>query len=325
MKILVTGGAGFIASNLIKRLLDSGNKVVAIDNFFLGKKNHIKPYLLNPNFKFLNFDLLDKEGLIRIFKEYSPDRVWHLAANSDISYGEKFTDFDLKGGTLATYNVLESMRLSGCRELIFSSSGAVYGEAKIYPTPENYGPLMPISLYASSKLACEGLISSYSHSFEIQAWMFRFGNVVGPNATHGVIYDFVNRLLVDNTILKILGDGAQTKPYMHVEDCLDGMEFAQSNSNETINFFNLAAPDQTSVNTIAGWTLSEMGIFYSECEVTFTGGKRGWRGDVPYVNLDTKKIRDLGWMPKLNSDGAIKKAIHEIVLQLTDAKNKGDK
>jgi UDP-glucose 4-epimerase len=324
MKILVTGAAGFIASNLIKRLLDAGNEVVAIDNYFLGKKIHIEPYLLNPNFKFIDFDLLNLDGLKRIFTEHFPDRVWHLAANSDISYGEKFTDFDLKGGTLATYNVLESMRLSGCRELIFSSSGAVYGEPTMHPTPENYGPLMPISLYAGSKLACEGLVSSYSHSFGIQAWMFRFGNVIGPNPTHGVIFDFANQLLNDRTHLKILGDGTQTKPYMHVEDCLDGMEFAQMNSRDAINFFNLAAPDQTSVSTIAGWILDEMGILSAECEITFTGGRRGWRGDVPFVNLNTEKMRTLGWIPKLNSDGAIKKAIHEIILQLTNAKNKGN-
>jgi len=323
MKILVTGAAGFIASNLIKRLLDAGNQVVAIDNFFLGKINHIDRYLTNPNFKFFNFDLLNLDGLNKIFKESSPDRVWHLAANSDISYGEKFTNFDLKGGTLVTYNVLESMRLCGCKELLFSSSGAVYGEPTTHPTPENYGPLMPISLYAGSKLACEGLVSSYSHSFGIQAWMFRFGNVVGPNPTHGVIYDFVNRLLDDRTHLKILGDGTQTKPYMHVEDCLDGMQFAQLHSNEDINFFNLAAPDQTSVNSIASWILSEMGISADECDISFTGGKRGWRGDVPFVNLDTKKMTTLGWTPKLKSDEAVKKAIHEIVVQLIDSKKRG--
>src|SRR5215213_3232651 len=181
MKVVVTGGAGFIASNLIPRLLNRGDEVFAVDNFFLGKRSFIAPYEKNPAFHFSEFDLLDRERVIAFFADVRPDLVWHVAANSDISYGTAYTDFDLKGGTLVMYNVLEAMRLAESKQLIFSSSGAIYGEPTIMPTPENYGPLLPISLYAASKVACETLITAYAHNYDMGAWIFRFGNIVGPN------------------------------------------------------------------------------------------------------------------------------------------------
>lgn len=316
MKVIITGGAGFIASNLTRRLLDRGVKVIAIDNFFLGKKNYIEPFLINSNYEFVEQDLLDLSLTTQLFLKHKPDRVWHLAANSDISLGAKYTDFDLNGGTLVTYNVLESMRLCQCSEILFSSSGAVYGEPNIHPTPENYGPMFPISLYAASKLACEGLVSAYAHNFNIKSWIFRFGNIVGPNPTHGVISDFVGRLFDDPTRLIILGDGTQAKPYLHVEDCLDGMEFAHIHSDNILNYFNLAVHNRTTVSQIAEWVLNKMGISKTLCSIEFTGGHRGWRGDVPYVNLDTSKINRLGWMPILDSNLAVQKAILEISDQL---------
>ena len=321
MKILVTGGAGFIASNLTRRLLAAGHSVVAIDNFFLGKRKHLTPFLTNSDYTFIEQDLLDLPALHKVFAEHRPERIWHLAANSDISFGTTYTDFDLKGGTLVTYNLLEAMRLGGCLQLMFSSSGAVYGEPTVHPTPEDYGPMLPISLYSASKLACEGLISAYAHSFDIQAWMFRFGNVIGPNPTHGVIPDFLGRLMDDPRRLKILGDGTQAKPYVHVEDCLDGMEYAQAHSNEILNYFNLAVPDQTSVNQIAEWAIEALGIPEGSCEKDCTGGSRGWRGDVPFVNLDTTKLKNLGWGPRLHSNQAVKRAIGEIADQMRAARN----
>jgi UDP-glucose 4-epimerase len=318
MRILITGAAGFIGSNLIKRLLAQGNEVVGIDNLFLGKIKFIESHINNKNFKFINLDILNSKELIILFNQFCPEIVWHLAANSDISYGEKYTDFDLKGGTLVTYNILEAMRISGCKRILFSSSGAVYGEPNIHPTSENYGPLMPISLYAASKLASEGLVSSYAHTFGIQAWIFRFGNIIGPNPTHGVIYDFANNLLKDENNLKILGDGTQKKPYMHVEDCLDGMEYVYRNTNNLVNIFNLSANEQTTVLSIAIWILEEMNIKENKCNFSFTGGNRGWRGDVPFVDLDNTKITMLGWLPKYSSDSAVKKSIKEIVSQLKE-------
>src|SRR5256886_12875831 len=209
---------------------------------------------------FHEMGLVGREGVAAPFPEVRPDCVWHIAANSDISFGTTYTDFDLKGGTLVTYNVLEAMRRCGTREILFSSSGAVYGEPAVLPTPEDYGPLFPISLYAASKIACEGLITAFAHNYDIRAWIFRFGNIVGPFPTRGVIYDFIQKLRRDPTRLQILGDGTQAKPYVHVEDCLDGMMFGYRSARERINCYNLAVGDQTSVNEIARWIIEAMGL-----------------------------------------------------------------
>ena len=314
MKILVTGAAGFIATNLIPRLLRNGDEVYGIDNFFLGKREYLAEH---ERFLFVDHDLLDLETLTRVFTEARPDRVWHLAANSDISFGTKYTDFDLKGGTLVTYNVLEAMRAAGTKEIVFSSSGAVYGEPTVMPTPEDYGPILPISLYAASKVACETLTSAFVHNYDLRAWIFRFGNIVGPNPTHGVMYDFVRRLQQEPTRLEVLGNGTQAKPYVHVEDCLDGIEFGIAHAHEDVNYFNLAVEDQTSVREIAEWTIEAMGIDRASIEVVYGEGPRGWKGDVAQVQLDTRRMTALGWKPRMSSAEATRRAIAEIVAQLT--------
>ena len=308
MKVLVTGAAGFIASNLIPRLLRRGDHVTGVDNFFLGRREYV---VRDPGFDFRELDLLDREAVATLFEETRPDRVWHLAANSDISYGTKYTDFDLKGGTLATYNVLDAMRRADVREIVFSSSGAVYGEPSKMPTPEDYGPIFPISLYAASKVACEGLVTAYVHNYDMRAWIYRFGNIVGPNPTHGVIFDFADKLRRDPRRLEVLGDGTQAKPYVHVEDCLDGMEFGLRHAGDDVNCFNLAVDGQTSVRQIAEWTIEAMGL--SNVEVQYGDSPRGWRGDVAQVRLDTSRMTALGWTPRLSSDEAVRKAIPEIV------------
>ena len=315
MKILVTGAAGFIASNLIPRLLGRGDEVAGADNFFLGKRAYVQQH---PRFAFHEFDLLDLERLVALMESFRPDRVWHLAANSDISYGTKYTDFDLKGGTLVTYNVLEAMRRTGVQEIVFSSSGAVYGEPTVMPTPENYGPILPISLYAASKVACESLITAYAHNYDITAWIYRFGNIVGPNPTHGVIHDFVLRLREDPTRLVVLGDGTQAKPYVYVEDCLDGMEFGISHARDRVNVHNLAVDDQTSVREITDWTIEAMGIDRSSIDVQYGDSPRGWRGDVPQVQLDTRRMTALGWRPKRSSREAVRQSITDTVAQFKD-------
>ncbi|HEX9160747.1 MAG TPA: NAD-dependent epimerase/dehydratase family protein [Thermoanaerobaculia bacterium] len=312
MRVLVTGAAGFIASNLIPRLLARGDEVWGIDNFFLGKRAYV---VKHERFHFHDFDLLDLEQVVAVMERAKPDLIWHLAANSDISYGTKYTDFDLKGGTLATYNVLESMRRTGAVQIIFSSSGAVYGEPAVMPTPEDYGPIFPISLYAASKVACETLITAFGHNYEMRCWMFRFGNIVGPNPTHGVIHDFVLRLRDNPRELVVLGDGTQSKPYVHVTDCIDGIEFGYRNAREQVNCFNLAVDDQTSVTEIAEWTIHAMGIERDSIEVKYTGGPRGWKGDVAQVKLDTRRMAKLGWRPKLTSREAVRRSIGEIVEQ----------
>ncbi|HEX6159379.1 MAG TPA: NAD-dependent epimerase/dehydratase family protein [Thermoanaerobaculia bacterium] len=312
MRVLVTGAAGFIASNLIPRLLARGDEVIGIDNFFLGKREYLTEH---ERFLFIELDLLDLPTLLRIFEEVRPDRVWHLAANSDISFGTKYTDFDLKGGTLVTYNVLEAMRGSGTKEIVFSSSGAVYGEPAVMPTPEDYGPIFPISLYAASKVACESLITAFVHNYDLRAWIFRFGNIVGPNPTHGVIYDFIDKLQKDPARLEVLGDGTQSKPYVHVEDCLDGIEFGIAHARAEVNCFNLAVDDQTSVREIAEWTVEAMGL--RNVAIHYGEGPRGWRGDVAQVKLDTARMSALGWRPKMSSREATRRAIAEIVAQRT--------
>lgn len=311
MKVLVTGAAGFIASNLAPRLLARGDAVVGVDNFFLGKREYIAKDL-----DFRELDLLDLDRVVALVAEVKPERVWHLAANSDISFGTKYTDFDLKGGTIVTYNVLEAMRRAGTKEIVFSSSGAIYGEPTVLPTPEDYGPILPISLYAASKVACETLVTAFAHNYEIRAWIYRFGNIVGPNPTHGVIPDFVRRLRENPTRLVVLGDGLQSKPYVHVEDCIDGMEFGLANAREFVNVFNLAVDDQTSVREIAEWAIAAMGIDRLGVDVEYGDSPRGWLGDVPQVRLDTRRMTALGWTPKLSSAAAVHRAIREIAEQL---------
>jgi len=316
VKIVVTGAAGFIATNLLPRLFRGGHHVHGIDNFFLGKREFIARSAGDPNFHFHEFDLLHRERLIEVFQQLKPDLVWHLAANSDISFGTKYTDFDLKGGTLATYNVLEAMRIAETKELIFSSSGSIYGEPIVMPTPENYGPILPISLYAASKVASETLITAFANNYGIQSWIYRFGNIAGPFPTHGVIHDFVLKLQRDPTRLEILGDGKQSKPYVHVEDCLDGMMFGHQQAKEIVNCYNLAVAGATSVNQIAEWTIEAMGLDPNSVRLEYTGGQRGWPGDVPQVRLDTRRMETLGWRPKMSSDEAVRRAIRETVKQL---------
>lgn len=282
------------------------------DNFFLGKRAYVARH---PRFAFHEIDLLDLDRVFALVGEFKPDRVWHLAANSDISYGTKYTDFDLKGGTLVTYNVLEAMRRAGVREIVFSSSGAVYGEPAVMPTPEDYGPILPISLYAASKAACEALITAFAHNYDIRCWIYRFGNIVGPNPTHGVIHDFVLRLREERTKLVVLGDGSQAKPYVYVEDCLDGMEFGVERARELVNVYNLAVDDQTSVREIAEWTIDAMGIDRAAIDVQYGDSPRGWRGDVPYVKLDTRRMTALGFRPRLSSNEAVRRTIAEVAEQ----------
>jgi len=313
LKILVTGAAGFIATNLVPRLIEAGHEVHGVDNFFLGKREFVER---SPAMHFHEMDLLERERVAALFAEVKPDRVWHLAANSDIGFGTKYTDFDLKGGTLVTYNVLEAMRLAGTKEIVFASSGAIYGEPTVMPTPEDYGPLFPISMYAASKIACETMITSFCHNYAMRTWIFRFGNIVGPFPTHGVIYDFIRKLMADPTRLPMLGDGEQSKPYVHVEDCLDGMMFGQDRAHEEVNCYTLAVPDQTSVNEIAQWTIEEMGLDPERVRIERSGGKRGWPGDVTQVKLDTRRMEALGWRPKMSSGEAVRRTIRECVEQL---------
>ncbi len=308
-KIIVTGGAGFIGSHLVDRLLLRGDEVIVIDNLSSGKIEFINEDLENPDFRFIELDLLNKEELIETVKD--ADAVFHLAANPDVRLGVSDTRVHLEQNIIATYNLLEAMRINKLKNILFTSTSTVYGEALLMPTPEEYGPLIPISLYGASKLACEALITSYCSTFDMNCWLFRFANIVGPRGTHGIIVDFIEKLRKNPASLEILGDGKQRKSYLHVYDCAEAILFAMDNSNEMANIFNIGSEDTISATEIGRIVVEEMGL--QDVEFKYTGGSRGWKGDVPKMMLSIDKIRSLGWKPVYNSEKSVRDAARSIL------------
>ena len=308
-KVFITGGAGFIGSHLVDKLAQEGNQVTVYDNFSSGKEEFIKQHIGKNYFKFIKADLLDLEILKKAIKGH--DLVFHLAANPDIRYGIEHTDTDLKQNTIVTYNVLESMRLIGIKEIAFSSTSTIYGEPKIMPTPEDYGPLYPVSLYGASKLACEALCTSFAHTFNMKCWIFRFANIVGGRGTHGLIFDFIAKLKKNSKELEILGDGKQIKSYLLVDDCIDAMLYAHERSQEQYNVFNLGCNDQIDITSIARILVKKMDL--KDVAFKFTGGSRGWPGDVPQMFLDVNKLNKLGWKAKHSSRQAVEIAIERML------------
>ncbi|MDD4307399.1 MAG: NAD-dependent epimerase/dehydratase family protein [Thermoplasmata archaeon] len=308
MNCLITGGAGFIGSNLADELIKK-HHVTVFDNLSSGKEEHFAHHSGNPNFRFVKGDLTDPKAIEKAM--VGIEMVFHLAANPDVRHGIDHTRIDLEQGTIATHNVLEAMRKAGTKKIAFSSSSTVYGEATVLPTPETYGPMLPISLYGASKLACEGLISSYCHSFGMQAWMFRFANVIGHRGTHGVLVDFIEKLRKDPHNLEILGDGKQKKSYFLVQDCVAGIMTGTEKSSEPINIFNLACEEWTDVTGVADIVVSEMGL--KDVKYHYTGGTRGWVGDIPKTWLSTEKARSMGWRTKHSSEEAVRLAVRELL------------
>ena len=304
MRYFVTGGAGFIGSHLVDKLISHGD-VTVYDNLSSGRKEFIQHHLDKPYFSFIQADLLDLERLTKEMVDY--DVVFHLAANPDARLGLNDTSLDLKQETLVTYNVLEAMRLNNIKKILFSSSGTIYGETPVIPLPEDYGPVLPISLYGAGKVASEALITAFCHTFDMQCWIYRFANIVGKRGTHGVIFDFIHKLKKNPNELEILGDGTQQKPYLSVEDCVEGMLFGFQNSDERVNFFNLGCESTTNVSSIARMVVEEMGL--KNAKFKYTGGDRGWPGDVPQVRFNTRKMQELGWKPKHSSNQAVKRAV----------------
>jgi UDP-glucose 4-epimerase len=309
MKCLVTGGAGFIGSHLVDRLMDNGHYVTVFDNMSVGKVEFLSRHIQNDKFKLIQGDLLNLDLIKKIFSGH--DIIFHLAANPEARLGIKNTDLDLKQETIVTYNVLEAMRKNNIQKIIFSSSGTIYGETPFIPIPENYGPAFPISLYGAGKLASEGLISAFCGTFGMQAWIYRFANIVGPRATHGVIYDFICKLKRNSSDLEILGDGKQSKPYLYVVECVEGILFGLENASEKINVYNLGCTSTTNVNTIAQILIEEMEL--TCVNFKYSGGSRGWPGDVPQFRCDTRKATALGWKAKYSSNEAVRKAIRGIL------------
>lgn len=307
-RYFLTGGAGFIGSHLVDRLAKIG-KVTVYDNLSTGRQEFIRHHLGKRDFDFIQADLLDFSTLKKTIANH--DIVFHLAANPEIRAGVEATDLDLKTGVIASFNVLEAMKLNKINRVVFTSSSAVYGESGITPVTEVHGPLLPISLYGASKLSSEGFISAFCHLFNIQAWIFRLANVVGPRLTHGVIFDFVNKLKQNPGQLEILGNGRQRKPYLHISDCVNGMLFCLEHSNQPVNVFNLGTSSSTGVINIASMIVEAMGL--ENVEFRYTGGSRGWLGDVPQVRFDVTKMNRLGWKNKYTSDEAVRQAIMEIL------------
>jgi len=306
MRHFVTGGAGFIGSHLVDRLLkDPGNSVLVYDNLSSGREDFIRHHFGNKRFRFVKGDLLDLPAVKEALK--GSEFVHHLAANPDIRLGTAVPETDLKQGTLATFNLLEAMRATGVSKVAFSSSSVVYGEAERIPTPEDYGPLVPISLYAAAKLGAEGLVTAYCHSFDMRCWIFRFANVIGPRSTHGVIFDFINKLKKSPEELEILGNGKQSKAYLTVGDCVDAMLFVIGRAKDTVNIFNLGCEDQVKVTRIAEIIREEMGL--PGARFRYTGGERGWKGDVRTMLLSIERLKALGWKPATTSEQAVRLAV----------------
>jgi UDP-glucose 4-epimerase len=299
---VVTGCAGFIGSNLVDRLLSCGHRVIGVDNFSTGQRKFLNSALSHSNFKLFEIDLLDLDKLKQAFA--GGETVFHLAANADVRFGTDHPRRDLEQNTIATYNVLEAMRANAIQKIAFSSTGSVYGESPVVPTPED-GPFpVQTSLYGASKAAGEGLISAYCEGFGFQSCIFRFVSILGERYTHGHVFDFYHKLKQDPTRLPVLGNGKQRKSYLYVQDCIDAMLLAMDKSKEKVNIYNLGVDGYCEVNDSIGWISAELGV---SPKLEYSGGDRGWIGDNPFIFLDTKKIQSLGWKPKFSiREGVIK-------------------
>jgi UDP-glucose 4-epimerase len=300
MKAFITGGAGFIGSNMADLLLKKGYEVTVYDNFSTGQKIFVQHNLDNTKYKLVQADVLDLATLTKEMQNH--DVVFHFQANADVRGGIKNTRIDIQQNIIATHNVLEAIRVNNIKNIIFSSSATVYGEPDIFPTPENIAPLQT-SIYGASKFSGEALIQAYCEYFDIKSWIFRFVSFIGKRYTHGVIFDFMKKLLQNPHKLQILGDGQQQKSYLHVEDGVNAIYTAFSKAKNKINIFNLGNLEYINVVDLANILTTRMDL--QNVEYQFTGGKRGWIGDSPFVHLDVQKIQKLGWKPKYSIPEAI--------------------
>lgn len=309
----VTGGAGFIGAHLVNHLLDTtSDEVTVFDNFSTGRRWAFGARLQDPRLTIIEADA--REELVVRKALQGHDVVYHLAANSDIARAAEQPDIDFWNGTFLTHNVLEGMRLNGVRRIFYTSGSGVYGEVDAEPVPEEHPRMIPISTYGACKLACENLISAYCHMFDMQGMVFRFANVVGPHQTHGVSYDFIRRLASDPKALRILGDGTQSKPYIHIEDILRAIDLALGADLPGFSVHNVASADHLTVREIADIIVDRMGL--ADVKYEFTGGSRGWKADVPVYRLDSSKIRARGWSNQRNSREAVTASVDAMLEDL---------
>ncbi|NOU26701.1 MAG: NAD-dependent epimerase/dehydratase family protein [Polyangiaceae bacterium] len=304
-KVVVTGGAGFIGSHIVDRLVEANASVTVIDNFSTGRES-----FLNPAATLVRGDLLDQSLVDRAVE--GATMVFHLAANADIKDGLKHPRRDVEQNVLATQNVLEAMRKAGVQRIAFSSTGSVYGEPSVFPTPEDAPFPVQTSLYATSKVAAEGLLTSYALGYGFQSWIFRFVSILGPRYTHGHVFDFWRKLRQDPTSLHILGDGRQLKSYCHVSDCVDGifLAVAAGHDDSGIRIYNIGRDDMLEVNTSVSYICRELGV---APQLTYSGGARGWVGDSPKILLDAARLRRLGWSPKYSLEASVVDTLQYLV------------
>jgi UDP-glucose 4-epimerase len=295
MRALVTGCAGFIGSTLCDRLIDMGWAVTGIDNFSTGQRKFIEQAARHDSFRLVEGDLLDPVALDAAAK--GAEIVFHFAANADVRFGTEHPRRDLEQNTIATFNVLEAMRKNGVRRIAFSSTGSIYGEPEVFPTPETAPFPIQTSLYGASKLAGEGLIQAYCEGFGFQGYIFRFVSILGERYTHGHVFDFYRKLLDNPGELPVLGNGLQRKSYLYVQDCIDAILIAVEKAQVRVNIFNLGADEYCVVKDSIGWITGHLGL---EPRLAYTGGDRGWIGDSPFIFLDCSRMRSLGWKPKLS-------------------------
>lgn len=307
MNLLITGGAGFIGSHLDDALIARGHQITVVDNLSLGRIENINHLLESKSFKFVNADILDNNVMYQVFKEGKFDMVFHLAANSDIQKGSKdpLVDYQLTFNT--TFFILQLLKEFGIKKFFFASTSAIYGET--YDVlKEDYGPLKPVSNYGAGKLASEAFISAFSSTYGIQTWITRFPNVVGERFTHGVIYDFIHKLQKNPDELEVLGNGEQYKPYVYVKDLVDGILYVIDHAKEDYNVYMLGSDTRTKVKEIAAMVIEEMGL---NAKIRYTGGDRGWVGDVPEFRYDLTKINNLGWVAPHSSNDSVRLAIQK--------------
>jgi len=312
MKILITGGAGFIGSHLADLLVNEKHHVMALDNLSLGTRENIRHLAHRRHFAFVKEDLLRLDRLKKIFQKNKFNAVFHLAANSDIAASAANPEMDLHHTFLTTWNTLECCRLFDVKKFVFASSSAVYGDAR-KKLAEETGPLSPVSYYGAGKLAAEAFISAYSSMNNLQSWIVRFPNVTGARMTHGVVHDFIRKLRDNPKQLTILGDGRQKKPYMHVQDLVEALYFIFRNARERLNYYNAGVKDQITVTKIAGIVCAEMGL--QNVKFNYTGGSTGWPGDVPHYRYDLKKLNGLGWKAAYSSAEAVRRTVRSMLGQ----------
>ena len=310
MNVVVTGGAGFIGSNLVDRLILAKHKVTVIDNLSGGHGQFVAHHEGSPRFRFVKLDLRDHTRLKKAIPK-NTDVVFHLAANADIARGVEDPTLDYEHSVVATFSLLRAMRAHGIDKIVYTSGSGVYGDRGRAYAAETYGPLMPVSMYGATKLGAEGLISAFCHLFDMRAWVVRPANIIGPRATHGVVFDFVRRLKADPTHLRILGDGQQSKAYLHVDDVIDALLLVFRKAKGRVNFFNLSSNSFITVNQIANVVTREMGL--KRMKYAHTPGKIGWKGDVAVVRLDNTRLARLGWRAKYTSARAVRATVRALL------------